>query len=259
MRKHEWILAIIRVNWSNMVANKWTFYSMMLLMCIQNFLYFSMWMIIFSQMSSLRGWQLNDVAFLYGAGAAGFGLFFTVFGGLNQLGHAIQNGDLDVYLSRPRPTLLMASMQRMRPDSLGDVLTGILMIGLLGKFSLSALPLVVLLTVSTGFVYFAFRLIMHSLAFWNMTGEASERGFGAFVISSTNPQNGFSPFVKGILLTIFPAGYVGLLPVEIVRDFRWDYLALQLGASLSLFAFSIWLFGRGLRRYASGNKFLSLR
>ncbi len=133
------------------------------------------------------------------------------------------------------------------------------MIGLLTQFDISKLPLILVLTVSTGFIYFAFRLIMHSLSFWGMSGDACERGFGAFIITSTNPQNGFSPLMKAILLTVIPAGYVGLLPVEIVRHFRWDYLVLQLAVSSGFFVFSLWLFGRGLRRYASGNKFLSLR
>ncbi len=259
MKKYEWIWAIVKVNWSNMVANKRTFYSLLLLMCVQNLLFFSLWLVIFSRISSMRGWGLNEVAFLYAGGAIGFGLFFTLFGGLNQLGHAIQNGDLDVYLSRPRSALLLALMQRMRPDSIGDILTGLLMLGFMVDLNMTMIPLVTVLILSTGFVYAGMRLILHSLSFWNMTGEASERSFGAFVIISLNPQNGFSPFVKAVLLTIVPAGYVGLLPVEIVRHFRWDYLALQLTASLSLFAFSLWLFGRGLRRYASGNKFLSLR
>jgi ABC-2 type transport system permease protein len=259
MKRFEWIFAVLKVNWSNMVTNAKSFYVLMALMCLQNLIYFSLWVIMFHKISSLRGWQLSDVAFLYASGAFGYGIFFTIFGGLNKLGHTIQNGELDIYLARPRSTLIMALMQSMGASSLGDVLAGFIMLGLFVKPPIETWPLLLILSVSGGMVFMAFRLISHTLAFWGLSGEASENSFSAFIITGTNPQKGFTPLLKFALLTVFPAGYIGLLPVEIMRHFRWDFMCLQLVGSSLIFVFSFWLFEQGLKRYTSGNKFLSLR
>jgi len=254
-----WIGAIFRLNWKNMVTHKQSFYSLMLLMCVQNFIYFGLWVIVFSKISSLNGWGLKEVAFLFGAGAIGYGILFTVFGGLNQLGQMIENGELDIHLARPQPVLLMTLLQRFRSDSLGDVLTGIIMFAFFLRPPVETWPLMAVLTITAGMAYFSFRLICHALVFWGSDQEASENMFISFLITSTNPQNGFAPWMKFILLSIFPAGYVALLPVEILRDFRWDYLALQILGTGTILCFSIWLFYRGLKRYASGSRITVLK
>ncbi len=259
MKNFAWVWAIIQINWRNMTAHKGVFWSLSLLMCLQNLLYFSLWGIVFSRIGDLRGWGLREVAFLFGSGAMGYGLVFSVLGGLNQLGHAIQDGELDLHLARPRPVLWLTLMSRMRADSLGDILTGLVMLCFIVQPPLSDLPLLAILSLSAGLVFGSVRLISHALAFWGVSGDTGENVFVSFLIAATNPLNGFSTSAKIALLTIFPAGYVGLLPVEILQNFRWDFLALQLGGSAVVFAFALWFFSKGLRRYTSGNRFLVLR
>jgi ABC-2 type transport system permease protein len=256
MKNFAWIGAIIKVNWKNMTAHKGAFWSLVLMMCVQNLIYFSLWGIIFSRIGDMRGWGLREVAFLYGSGAMGYGLIFALFGGVNQLGHVIQEGELDMHLARPRSVLWLALMSRMRADSLGDVLTGLIMLAFIVRPPLADLPLLAILSISAGLVFGAVRLITHSLAFWGMSGDTGENGFIAFIIAATNPLNGFGTAAKLALLTIFPAGYIALLPVEIMRDFRWDYMALQLVGCFTVFAFALWFFSKGLKRYTSGNRFL---
>lgn len=259
MKNFDWIIATFRLNWRNVTADSKAFWSLAALMAAQNLIYFSLWAIIFSRISSLNGWGLSEVAFLYGSGAIGYGILFTVLGGLNQLSSLIHDGMLDVYLARPRPVLLSILMHRMRADSLGDILSGVLMIAIFTQPSLKDVPLMIALSLLAGIVYASFRLICHAAAFWGTGNETGENAFIAFLIASTNPQNGFGPWGKFILLTIFPAGYIGLLPVELLKTFDWRLFALEIAGSFAVMGFSFWLFHRGLKRYASGNKFLTLR
>jgi ABC-2 type transport system permease protein len=259
MQRFDWIGSILKVNWANMTSNKTAFWSMLLLMGVQNIIYFCLWAIVFSRISSLRGWGLSEVAFLYGSGAIGYGVLFSIFGGLNQISGTIQSGMMDIYLARPRPVLVSVLMHRMRADSLGDIVAGAVMILVFVRPPLSSIPLLIILSLTAGMVYASFRLIMHTLAFWNVGGETSENGFIAFLIASTNPQNGFSAWGKLILLTIFPAGYIALIPVHILKNFSWPLLGLQLLGSITVLLFSLFLFHAGLKRYTSGNKFLELR
>lgn len=259
MNRNHWVLATIRLNWSNMTANKRAFWTMAALMCAQNLIYFSLWVMVFSRLSSLKGWGLTEVAYLYGAGALGYGAIFTVFGGLNQVASVIRNGTLDVFLARPRSPLLSVMLSRMRADSLGDVVVGLVMLTIFVRPSLHDLPLIAVLSLSAGVVYASVRLLIHSFAFWGLGEEAAESGYIAFLITATNPQKGFGTLGKILLLSVFPAGYIALLPVEILQSFSWANLAWQVGASLSIAAFAVLLFQLGLKRYSSGNKFLMLR
>lgn len=258
-KNFEWVFAILRLNWANVTAHKGAFWSLTVMMCLQNLIYFMMWVFVFDRVGTLRGWGLREVAFLYGAGALGYGILFTLFGGLNRIAYMIEDGDLDTYLARPRSTIWLTLLSRMRADSIGDILCGVVMLAIFVRPDAVDLPLLAILSLSAGLVYMAVRLICHCLSFWGFGGDAGEYGFMAFLISSTNPTNGFGMFAKIALFTIWPAGFISLLPVEILRDFRWDYLALQLAGSVAIFAFSLWLFERGLKRYRSGNKFLLLR
>ncbi len=253
-----WIVATLRLNWANLTANKGVFATMALLMALQNLLYFLLWVAFFARISSLKGWGLQEVTFLYAAGAIGFGIFFSVLGGCDQLSRTIQTGQLDLCLTRPRSVLLSALLLRMRADSLGDIVGGFVMLALFGP-SLTQLPLILALSVSMGMIYVAARLTIHSLAFWGLDDESPEKGFIAFLIAATNPQNGFSPWAKVVLLSVIPAGYIALLPVEILHHFSWSFLAWQFSASTTLLALAVLVFHLGLRRYESGNTSIGLR
>ena len=259
MKRFDWIVEILRLNWANITAHKGAFWSLTVMMCLQNLIYFMMWVFVFDRISDLHGWGLREMAFLYGAGAMGYGIFFTLFGGLNQIAYMIEDGSLDSHLARPRSTVWLALFSRMRADSIGDILCGLIMMVFFVRPDMGDVPLLIVLSLSAGLVYTAFRLICHALCFWGLGGDAGEQGFMAFLITTTNPQNGFGPWAKLALLTVFPAGYVSLLPVEILRDFSWGMLAWQLAASAGIFASSLWLFEHGLKRYRSGNRFLLLR
>lgn len=259
MGRFDWVIATVKLNWANMTSNMGVFWSLSAMMAIQNLIYFSLWGVVFSRISTLHGWGFSEIAFLYACGGLGYGLLFTVFGGVSQISSYIHDGLLDIYLARPRPLLPSLLMHRMRADSLGDVFSSVLMIALFVKPDWADIPVIIALSILAGVVYGAFRLIMHTLAFWGLDNEAGENGFIAFLIAATNPQHGFGFWGKFILLTVFPAGYVGLLPVEILKDFDWWLFLWQIAGSCAVLAFSLWFFYYGLKRYTSGNKFLSLR
>lgn len=254
-----WIISTLRINWLNMTSHKSAFWTMAFLMALQNLMYFGLWTVFFSRVSSLRGWGLPEMAYIFGSGAIGAGIFFTVFGGINMLGTLIHGGYLDIFLTRPRHVLLSAMMHRMRADGIGDIISGIFMIAYYMRPSWADVPMIVLLCFMAGIVFLSFRLIMQTVCFWGIQGETGENGFIAFLVAATNPQKGFGVVGKVILLTIIPAGYVALLPVEILKSFSWKLMAVQVTGVIGILVFAVLLFEVGLKRYSSGNQFMSLR
>ena len=59
-----------------------------------------------------------------------------------------------------------------------------------------------------------------------------------------------------LLFTLMPAGFIGWLPYELLRDFHWTGLLAATGRSgATLMTLAAWVFAMGLRRDASGNGF----
>ena len=60
-----------------------------------------------------------------------------------------------------------------------------------------------------------------------------------------------------MLFTVLPAGFVGYLPVQIVRQPSIVSIAMLAAGAATYLTIATWVFGRGLRRYASGSRFVT--
>jgi ABC-2 type transport system permease protein len=116
------------------------------------------------------------------------------------------------------------------------------------------LPLAVVLVLLSAAVFVAFGVLVNSLAFFIGNAEAAAMQAREAVTNfSLYPAPIFRGWVRLMLLTALPAGFMGHVPVQILRDFDAGWLGL-----LALCACLIWLaalatFKAGLRRYESGN------
>ena len=75
------------------------------------------------------------------------------------------------------------------------------------------------------------------------------------IIFSVYPQTVYGTFLRVVLFTVIPAGFIGYLPVELLRSFSVLGLAATLGGAAAYAGLALFVFRRGLRRYASGNRF----
>jgi len=87
----------------------------------------------------------------------------------------------------------------------------------------------------------------------------AEELFQMFMMVAYYPEHPFGFAVRLILLTVFPAGFVAMIPVEAVRDADPLKLAACAGAAF-IYAGLAWrVFEMGLRRYTSGSRIIELR
>ena len=56
-----------------------------------------------------------------------------------------------------------------------------------------------------------------------------------------------------ILLFVIPAGFIGGVPVDLIRTFDPRMLGVMAAFTVAYLAFAIWFFKHGLRRYESGS------
>ncbi|GAB3010568.1 ABC transporter permease [Streptomyces pseudoechinosporeus] len=86
-------------------------------------------LLMFSQVDSLGGWTLPEVAFLYGLSATAFGITDLLFGSSQALGARIRDGSFDTLLVRPVPVLAQVGADHFPLRRLGRVIQGSLVLG----------------------------------------------------------------------------------------------------------------------------------
>jgi ABC-2 type transport system permease protein len=225
-------------------------------MLLNNLLFFSIWWILMDRFEHVRGWRLPDVMCLYGLATAGFGGAVILAGGLRDLSRRISDGELDTFLTQPKSVLLQALACRTDPSGWGDVATGVILLSLSGSLDVGSLPLVLVGVTASTLTFIASAVVLHSLAFWWGRTESLSRALWDFtILFSVYPPSLFGPGLRVLLFTLLPAGFASYLPVALLRDPGWGTLTATVLGSLTYAAFAVWMFGRGLARYASGSRF----
>ena len=147
---------------------------------------------------------------------------------------------------------------RSQPSGLGDIVSGLVMVGLSGRITLVSAPLIVLASVAGAAVLLSTGVILHSATFWlGRTEAASRQLYEAILLFGLYPDTLFGGPLRIVLFTIIPAGFVGYLPAKLIREPSMP-TALAILASVAIYCVAAtWVFRRGLRSYSSGSRFLT--
>jgi ABC-2 type transport system permease protein len=229
-------------------------------MAANNLLFFITFVIYFHNFSSLQGWVQNDIALLIGTTSWAFGLATFLTGGMRDLASMIESGGIDPYLGRPRHPLPALLISQSLPSGLGDMAAAAVFWVVLGHRGWGDVALLLLVGTLAAIVVTATATLLQCLAFWLPGARLlAEEVFQMFMMVAYYPENPFGFAVRLILLTVFPAGFVAMVPVEAVRDGDPLKLAACAGAAVGYAGLAWLVFERGLRRYASGSRIIELR
>lgn len=255
-----YLLALMRANLAAAFARPVAALTMAAMMFANNLLFFITFIIYFANFPSLRGWAREDVALLTGMVCWGFGLAILLTDGMRDLGRLIAEGGLDVYLGRPRHPLPALLLSRSTPSGLGDMASALVFwLALSGHHAVS-LPLILLVATCGGITVAATITIFQCVVFWLPRGSMlAEELLQMFLTVAYYPQHIYGFTIRVMLLTVFPAGFVALVPVAAVRDAD-PLLALAcVAAALAYGALAWFVFERGLRHYSSGSRIIEIR
>jgi len=64
----------------------------------------------------------------------------------------------------------------------------------------------------------------------------------------------YPTFVRFIMYSLVPAAFVVHIPLRLARDFSWQWFLVEILFTGLYCVLAYWFFGRGLRRYESGNQ-----
>jgi ABC-type uncharacterized transport system permease subunit len=256
----DYIAALLRVAVGSCLARPVFAAVSAAMMFGNNLIMFLLWVIYFADFSSMRGWMLADFSLLIGVVAWAFGLMVFIAGGLRDLAATITEGGLDIHLGRPRHPLPGLLLCRSIPSGLGDMASAFLFWLWFGGAGIADLPLLLAVSTAAGVVLGATVAITQCLPFWlSRSATLAEELFNMLLMVAFYPQHPYGFLVRLVLFTVFPTAFIALLPVEAIRHHSL-LEALGVVAAAGFYgALAIWVFERGLRHYASGNRILELR
>jgi ABC-2 type transport system permease protein len=167
------------------------------------------WWTYFHQFPLTHGWQATDIVILWSVTASGYGLSADLFGNAPRLVTLILNGSLDAYLTMPRNVLLHVCIAAASPSAWGDIFFAAGAYLLLLHPDLAHIVLFILLALLVMLIFTAFIVLLCSLAFFiGNTEGLSQQMMGALISFSTYPLDIFHGFVRLLLFTLVPAGFV---------------------------------------------------
>ncbi|CAG7617443.1 hypothetical protein PAESOLCIP111_02026 [Paenibacillus solanacearum] len=258
-RKSVRLLQFVWTCWKLNVAGAMEFRLSFLMtagmMMVNNTVWILFWGIYFQRFNVVNGWTLQDVMMMWAVSAGGFGLSAVLFGNAYRLASLVAGGQLDVYLSQPKPVLLHLLVSRMSVSAIGDVLFALVLYAMFGHWTAAGLLKFGLALLIAMLIFLFFAVAAQSLAFYIGNAEGiGQQLFNAVLTFATYPTGIFKGWGKLILFTVLPAGFVSYLPIGLLRETEMPFVLAALGMAMLLTAGGVWFFHRGLRRYSSGNR-----
>lgn len=253
-KRWAYIPAYWKFNLAMALEYKASFLSQVLAMALNDGLWVIFWSLFFHKFPSVAGWGLADVMTVWALVATSFGLANVLGGNLQRIPAMVAAGQLDFYLSLPKPVLPHLLVSRMSTFAWGDVIFGVIVFAAVVARSwlhVVAFVLAVLLSaiVMTGFAVMASSLVF----FFGQAEQASRMAGEAMLTFSLYPQGIYGKWVRAVLYSVIPAALISAVPATFVRELSWLHLG-YLALAAAVFGTLGWTaFYAGLRRYESGN------
>ena len=245
---------ILRTNLRAAAEYRGNFLIQVFGMALNNGAFLFFWSILLERTGDLGGYGIQQILFLWGVGAASFGLGHIVFGNTRQIGRIILTGGLDVYLLQPKDVLLNLVCSRTDLSAWGDLLFGLLVFGYLGWGNPAQFLLLLGFTISGALVYMSVFTIMETLTFYLGNSSALSRSVTELMLTATlYPETIFGTGLRWMFYSLIPTAFIVFIPLRIFESLNWTLLPLVMAAALGYTVLAWLFFQRGLRRYESGN------
>jgi ABC-2 type transport system permease protein len=246
-----------RVQFKAQAALRAAFMVQIVGMMLNNIGLMAAWLFLFERFGTINGWDTADFIGVQGINMVIFGITILFSAGLPELPRYIDQGAFDTFLTKPSSILLQIMSSRIEIATMGDVLLGVgLIVWYIFAAGVSGLAIAMFLcAVVIGIILmWCFTLLPFLLAFYLFDSNKTARNIAFFYLDvGIYPTGVLSGGLRTFFLTAFPGMFIGVVPLEVLRDMRWEYLALGFVVASAWLVVSLWLFRRSLKRYESAN------
>lgn len=223
-------------------------------MFLNNLSFAFFWWLLFERFNSIGGYGFREVMLLWAFSSAGYGVCFIFFGNTTKLVSIIIKGELDSYLLQPKNVLLNTIGSKTNVAAWGDLVYGIILYGIIEGLSIRSAILFVTFTITAALLYCSVLTTFNALAFFfgNIQSIAT-LAFEFTITLSIYPTEMFKGFVRMVLFTVIPAGFISMVPISLIDDFDIKQFALLILAVIIWITIAFTVFYKGLKKYESGN------
>lgn len=253
--KNQFKITLLSVKYAlqREMLNKFTFFSNIIFMIINNGCFLIQWIILYALRDGIGGYSFKQILLLWGLAAGTFGFSHFFFKNSYGLSSAINEGRLDNYLVQPKNVLLSLITSNVDVSAMGDILYGYIMIFIYG-FEIKTFLLYTLFMVTGGIVLTSVAIIWGSLAFWFGKVDMVANTMNGLPTSfATYPDGIFKGFIKLLFYTIIPIGFASYMPIQIITDFNIYYFFVVISVTILFVILAFLIFYKGLKRYSSSN------
>jgi ABC-2 type transport system permease protein len=216
--------------------------------------------VIYQHTASIAGWNEYQMVLLIGTAMLIQRLLMGFFwSSLFELGRNVRTGNFDFFLAQPGHPLFMASTRKLDPDGLLNALVALGVVAY-AAHHLGLHPTWVDLVVYAGLVlgglviHYSILVLSMSLAFWMGNAQGIEGGYFTLADFGRLPREAFKGVGRLLFVWVLPVVVVSNVPARtLLNGLEPKWMVWVAVAASGWFALAVWVFGRGLRRYASAS------
>ncbi len=172
--------------------------------------------ITFGHLDLLGGFELHEVALLYGASSMGLGIADTLIGSVERVGEYVRTGRLDQMLTKPLPLLLQVCADQFTLRRLGRITQATAVFAWAATFvdwTPARVGVAAMMIVSGGAVFFGLFVAFSCIQFW--TKDATEFANAFTYGGATLTQYPLTIFPKELMRSltfVLPVAFVNWYP-----------------------------------------------
>jgi ABC-2 type transport system permease protein len=215
--------------------------------------------LVYHQVDVVMGWTAQEVTLVAGL----YFLMQAVIAGLvepnlGEIVEAVRSGSFDFLLLKPADSQLLASVRRLAPARLWDLLGAVALIGwsLRGLPAPSALDVTVaaLLLVAGTAAMYGIWLLSICASFWFVRVDNLRFLLWSVTDAGRWPLDVFGRWIRFVLVVLVPVGVITTFPALALRG-EWSAPLVALGVSVgfAFVAISRWAWMRSLASYTSAS------
>jgi ABC-2 type transport system permease protein len=181
-------------------------------------------LVLFEQVPSFEGWEVAEVAFLYGVSCLAFAAGDLFVSQIEYLPEHIRIGSFDRILLRPLGPLLQLSSEEFALRRIGKFAQALLVLAVAlatvdVDWSPARVVMVPVMTVSGAVIFGSIWVAFSTITFWSTESREVVNSFtygGNFL--SQYPLEIYSPWLRRLFAIVVPIAFVNYFPALYVLD-----------------------------------------
>ena len=213
--------------------------------------------VLFDRFGSLKGWELAEVAFMYGLVNIAFAISDAATRGFDMFGTMVKSGDFDRLLTRPRSTALQLAGQELTLRRVGRLLQGLIILlwaanTLDVDWTIAKVALVFFAVFGGAALFAGLIVIQATIAFWATESlEVMNSLTYGGVYATGYPVTIYRSWFQNFFIFIVPLSTISYFPTLAIlghsdplgTPLAFQYLCPLIGIAFLSLTLQFWRFG----------------